>query len=1100
MTAPGAERPTRWRTASVFICSTFRDMQAERTHLVKVVMPRLRQRLERHRVHLVDVDLRWGVTRKQAENDGALDVCLEWVRACRPLFLGVLGHRYGWIPDRVSAETAREHAIETPAAGRSITEIEILVGALESEWPSRALFALRSDEALVTIPEAERGRIYLDPEPASAVKLERLKRRIREAGLPLVDGYACRWDPEALERTTRRQGRLSDLDAFGDDLEGLLWGAIVEELSLSEDHEPGAEADAGDWLAEEDEEQERFMELRRHGRRGRDEVYRALLEIAGRPSDKVCWVRGPTGIGKSTELAHLVDALRRERPEWSIVPHFVGAGRRSSSAAGMLQRLCLHLAHLFGLQVEIPNDLASLATTFAETLGRVPANRHLVVVLDGLDQLDDIGAARELGWLPARLPGPLRLFASCADAPPDRSKAFDALAGRPHEELQIGWLERSEQLEILRALPSLAAKTLDDRQQELLLDRPAARNPLYLQVALEELRGVGSFERLDQRIASFPEGKRPLLALFDQVFNRLEEEFGRELVRRTLSALRCSRRGLSERELVSLTAELDDAEELFPLLMQLREYCFKRGPLVDFHHRAVGEAVAERYLADDSARRAAHRRLADHFSEKARLGRQSEELLWQFEALEDWPLVYLVLTDPDLLRAIWDREPMEVFESWACVERNTPLRVVDAYERALTSGVVRSDLASMLVDLLSVMGHSEQAIPLQQAVVAFLRERPLELSFALRRLARLHESQGEYAEALERLDDAERTVADRSAEELIEILSTRAAVLAGMGRYREALEACLQAEDLAEGGVAGDTVRAGVLLAKTTALKGCDRREEALQAVRSALELFRRQGQELLAAGGLNIEAQLLRDLGRLGEAWDRHEAQQEIGERLGARQVVALASAGKGQIARRRGDPEQAEALHAKAERLYRKIGDQTGQARSVSRRAWLRLEAEEFEPALRMFEEQESLSRPIHYRRGLASALEGQGLALVRLDRHDEAFEKLDEAGRLYREMGDAAAVAKWVDHQAIALRLAGRAEQALELLRAAETGLRQAGQPYSLAINLANQASLLWQGLGDEEAAAPLVEEVRSLAERHGYGELTAKLDELVGEDEG
>ena len=48
----------RWRTVRVFISSTFRDMHAERDHLVKVVFPELRERLAKHRIHLVDIDLR----------------------------------------------------------------------------------------------------------------------------------------------------------------------------------------------------------------------------------------------------------------------------------------------------------------------------------------------------------------------------------------------------------------------------------------------------------------------------------------------------------------------------------------------------------------------------------------------------------------------------------------------------------------------------------------------------------------------------------------------------------------------------------------------------------------------------------------------------------------------------------------------------------------------------------------------------------------------------------------------------------------------------------------------------------------------------------
>ncbi|MBI3797269.1 MAG: DUF4062 domain-containing protein [Deltaproteobacteria bacterium] len=54
---------TNWKTVRVFISSTFRDMQAERDHLVRFVFPRLREQLLPRRIHLVDIDLRWGAFR-----------------------------------------------------------------------------------------------------------------------------------------------------------------------------------------------------------------------------------------------------------------------------------------------------------------------------------------------------------------------------------------------------------------------------------------------------------------------------------------------------------------------------------------------------------------------------------------------------------------------------------------------------------------------------------------------------------------------------------------------------------------------------------------------------------------------------------------------------------------------------------------------------------------------------------------------------------------------------------------------------------------------------------------------------------------------------
>src|SRR3954470_17420980 len=94
-----------WRTASVFISSTFRDMHAERDHLVQVVFPALRERLEPYRVHLIDIDLRWGLTADQVENDLGVDLCLRQVDECRPFFVALLGGRYGWVPRSLPEET-----------------------------------------------------------------------------------------------------------------------------------------------------------------------------------------------------------------------------------------------------------------------------------------------------------------------------------------------------------------------------------------------------------------------------------------------------------------------------------------------------------------------------------------------------------------------------------------------------------------------------------------------------------------------------------------------------------------------------------------------------------------------------------------------------------------------------------------------------------------------------------------------------------------------------------------------------------------------------------------------------------------------------------
>src|SRR5512137_765551 len=155
-----------WKTVRVFISSTFRDMQAERDHLVRFVFPRLRQELLQRRIHLVDVDLRWGVTSEQ----DALSVCREVVDECRPRFLCMLGGRYGWVP---------------PGKTRSITADEVQYGVLDRTRKDRgfAYFYFRDDTATVAMREIAPGEFREPPGSANETQLVALKQAIIDAGL-----------------------------------------------------------------------------------------------------------------------------------------------------------------------------------------------------------------------------------------------------------------------------------------------------------------------------------------------------------------------------------------------------------------------------------------------------------------------------------------------------------------------------------------------------------------------------------------------------------------------------------------------------------------------------------------------------------------------------------------------------------------------------------------------------------------------------------------------------------------------------------------------------------------------------------------------------
>jgi WD40 repeat protein len=669
----GNDMSANWKTVRVFISSTFRDMQAERDWLVKRVFPALRQRLENQRIHIVDVDLRWGITLEQAENDQVLELCLAQIETCRPFFLGILGERYGWVPHRLPANVASLYGLTQMLEGKSVTELEIWHGVLNSpDMLHRALFALRSPEFLTQLSEDERANFCESPShqerdeltPAEAEarasgrreQLAALKQQIRECCRPeaLLDGYPCRWE----------DSRLEGLEEFGRWVGTELEKAILQAPELQA-HLATATA-TSDPLETERDFHARFIESRTRTFTGRESLHAALrqhVEIGG-PS--LCVVRGPSGGGKSALLAKFCQTLSGSAAPADaaeiLIAHFIGASPRSADLREMLRRLCAELKTALRLNAEVKEDLRELVSQFREFLGQVPPERRCVMVLDGLDQLEDREHAHRLFWLPPAeaMPPQVRLIVTCLG---EEGPMLDALRLRGARELALPPLDDAECRQILREVPSLVAKTLDDRQVEKLLSIKATRNPLYLLVALEELRGLGTIEQLYERINALPHGDDALTALFRQMILRLEADFEPATVQAVLALLATARRGLAERELLELiegNGVLAEAStsDLFPILRQLRPYLHLRGTLLAFFHTQIGRAVRDRFLPTVNQRAANHRRLAEYFAMQpyeftpsAVNGRKVDELPWHRMRAGDEGALRELLEEPAFLEA-----------------------------------------------------------------------------------------------------------------------------------------------------------------------------------------------------------------------------------------------------------------------------------------------------------------------------------------------------------------------------------------------------------------------------------------------------------------
>ncbi len=629
-----------WRTVRVFLSSTFRDMHAERDYLVKVTFPALRQWCAERRLFFDEIDLRWGITRQEADEGKALEICLREVDGARPFFLCLLGERYGWVPDELPPEELYEFRGIQAETHLSITHLEILHAALaplrsrtpHPDFPRMQAYFYLRDPACVpppeTVPAADREAfrdVYYERLAERAEQLRALKGEVCQRFAPSGHATAYRgtWVPEAANpELGSLRGRLTGLEELGRRVEANLRQGIE---AVFADHLAGGDDDPEPGL------HEAYTETRLRAHVRRPTVEAELTHYLNDPSDRrPLVVAGPPGSGKSTLLACWA---RQVAAEWFTVARFVGASPASVGLAQLLAEICRRIDERFALPEDVPDGQLLNATLrkwrrYLEAAGE----RRILIVIDAVDQLDDRAEPGGAGeWLPTPLPPGVKLVVSAAAAADDRPGArwLACLRALDVRGLDVPPLDRTECEAILRDVPSLVCKSLTREQVDLLLNNLATRNPLFLRVVLDELRVFGSFDRLTDEIAALPTGEpddeAPLHALFGRVLDRLAEETTRhfpaldDLVGRLFSWLTTVREGLTESEMLALlrdayptTEPADLSAAVAIILRQVRVYLMMKshpqGLLWDFYHRSFWVAARRKF-----AGRSAERQLAAYF-------------------------------------------------------------------------------------------------------------------------------------------------------------------------------------------------------------------------------------------------------------------------------------------------------------------------------------------------------------------------------------------------------------------------------------------------------------------------------------------------------
>ncbi len=634
------------KTVRVFISSTFRDMHSERDHLVTVVFPELRERLERLDLDFYDVDLRWGVphTGVDGERINSWAYCKQWIDRVEPFFVCIVGERYGWTPP-----SAEIHDVEDRAnyAGLSITEMEIRHAALRGQRRHHSYFFFRKPQIPKDTPAAIL-REYADLHDQE--RLRELKRQIQSTGRP-VRFYDCRWTGQSFK----------ELEAFGQLVLEDLWSGVLRDsryvpreiwhqvLGHNPDDDPiytnehvPVPVEVWDSILQhvkptmrlhfdaENRQMTEFAVSRLRWFQGRDAELRQLTSFVDTdlPStaSRLCVVGAVAGQGKSALLARF--AVQLADSPHLLISHFVGATERSADIRSLLERLNQELEHS---GIEWPadtnplHDTDGLARRLAQRLGNYSGTRRIILMIDAINQLTD---GHDLTWLPVSVARSVRIIVSTID---DGSLSDDNSEGRiaaalharkpQPKRIALQALDSTDVRQIVVDYLHEYCKELDREQINSICRMHKARNPLYLLTMLHELRTLGGNDMhqfVPRLIEEIPIKYPNSIRLFDWVLERLEY-FGSEAVRLWCSYLFLGRVGMSSRELGDLVAAKLGAEggpNALRIERGIRRYLQHRGSQLDFFHGQLREAVALRYLAGDVT--PLHRDIAEYFKSRWR--------------------------------------------------------------------------------------------------------------------------------------------------------------------------------------------------------------------------------------------------------------------------------------------------------------------------------------------------------------------------------------------------------------------------------------------------------------------------------------------------
>ncbi len=429
------------------------------------------------------------------------------------------------------------------------------------------------------------------------------------------------------------RGRLGKFQSNGDKLAQVISDLLKDAILKRFPRRKSVESMIG--MKPELEQQESFLLHASKGYVKRKDDFVSLDDYFESQSNGFLAVSAQAGGGKTTLLANWIFSLRQpgnNSSKTKVIFRFIGASDRSTTVEELLLSIFEEIHDDGLLSRPIPQDIRELRLNWIDLIGEVAQTKPLLLVIDGLDQLES--GMDDLSWLPGKLPESFKLiFSFKLGSIQSDSFLAECRKSSTIDLCDVPFFDDSHKRMMINLYLERYLKRLDPNHIETLLSLKGAQqpgSPLFIKIILSELRMFGAFSQLREEIEkSF--GHTPVSA-FNRLLIRLEKDPAYTLlppkttVPVIMGTLAHARHGLSVFELSDIVyhyhrqqfsiESVEDAVNL--VLRQVRSFLAIRSGRYGFFYDSFKQACIEKYTQTETIE-TWNRLLADYFERTGRV-------------------------------------------------------------------------------------------------------------------------------------------------------------------------------------------------------------------------------------------------------------------------------------------------------------------------------------------------------------------------------------------------------------------------------------------------------------------------------------------------